>query len=143
MAIDFSDAELLGYLDEALAVERMTTIETALRGSDSLRRRLAELCGQRDRQGPSPGDVWRQSRLSCPTRQQLGSYLLGALSSEWSDYVEFHIQTVGCRFCSANLEDLRTASRPGADGERRRRKFFESSAGYMRKRGVEEVSGEW
>jgi hypothetical protein len=133
MPQNFTDAELLGYLDEALPVERMSKIENELRASLSLRQKLAGLRSARDHQGHSVSDVWRRGRLSCPGRRQLGSYLLGALSPEWTEYVEFHLQTVGCRYCLANLADLQEASRPGEATAERRKRFFQSSAGYVRR----------
>jgi hypothetical protein len=133
MPQEFTDPELLGYLDEALAVERMTAIEAELRTSAVLRQRVTGLRNNRDNQGHSVSDVWRRARLSCPGRGQLGSYLLGALPPEWTEYVEFHLQTVGCRFCQANLADLEEASRPNPAAAQRRQKFFQSSAGYVRR----------
>ena len=136
MAADFADAELLAYLDEALPVERMTAVENALRASEALRERTAGLRARRDEQGHTVGEVWRRGRLSCPTRHQLGSYLLGALPADLAQYFRFHLETVGCRYCAANLEDLRqAASQSGAETTQRRQKFFESSAGYVRKLG--------
>src|SRR5262249_5120999 len=41
MSAEFSDAELLAYLDEGLPVERMAAVETALRASADLRNRTA------------------------------------------------------------------------------------------------------
>lgn len=133
MSHDFTDPELLGYLDEALAVERMTAIEGELRTSPALRQRLAGLRSSREQQGHSVSDVWRRARLSCPSRRQLGSYLLGVLPPEWTGYVEFHLQTVGCRYCQANLADLEEASQPCPATAQRRQKFFQSSAGYVRR----------
>lgn len=129
----YSNSSLLAYLDEALPVAQMTEIEAALRNDAILRERAAALLRNRDSAGNTVGDIWRRLRLSCPTRTQLGSYLLGACSPELADYVEFHTQQVGCRYCSANLEDL---DRPAAEAEsvQRRQKFFQSSAGYMKQR---------
>jgi hypothetical protein len=136
MDLDFTDAELLAYLDEGLAVERMTAVENALRASADLRNRTAGLRSQRDEQGHSVGEIWRRGRLTCPTRHQLGSYLLGALPAELAQYFRFHLETVGCRYCAANLEDLRLASSQAtAETTQRRQKFFQSSAGYVRKLG--------
>jgi hypothetical protein len=133
MALEnYTDAELLAYLDESLAVERMAAIEQALRGSDELRKRTAGLLRRRDQGAHSVGESWRRWRLSCPTRHQLGSYLLGAVDAGWADYLNFHLQTVGCRFCAANLEDLRQALAATPEVQRRRQKFFESSAGRVR-----------
>ncbi|MGE5192311.1 MAG: hypothetical protein ACM3U2_07385 [Deltaproteobacteria bacterium] len=138
MELDFTDVELLAYLDEGLPVERMTAVENALRASADLRNRAAALRMQRDEQGNSVGEIWRRGRLSCPTRYQLGSYLLGALPAELAQYFRFHLETVGCRYCAANLDDLRqSANQATAETAQRRQKFFQSSAGYVRKLGPE------
>ena len=50
---------------------------------------------ERDRGDHSIGAVWRREHLSCPTREQLGSYLLEVLDEEIQDYVRFHLETVG------------------------------------------------
>jgi hypothetical protein len=64
----------------------------------------------------------------------LGGYLLGTARDDLSDYIEFHLRTIGCRLCEANLHDLREASPPTGESSRRRRKFFESSAGKLTRR---------
>ena len=51
----------------------------------------------------SVGAIWRRQRLSCPPREQLGSYLLGVLDDDVQNYIQFHLQTIGCAFCLANL----------------------------------------
>ena len=134
MSTEFSDSELLAYLDESLPIPRMTAIEAALRESADLRHRAAALRDRRNETGHSVGEIWRQNRLSCPTRHQLGSYLLGALESDVAQYVLFHLETVGCRYCAANLDDLRQAQQANAaETSQRRQKFFQSSAGQVRK----------
>lgn len=133
MPHEISDSDLLAYLDETLAIPALTAVEQALRNSAGLRQRAALLSLRRDQGGHSVGEIWRRARLSCPSRHQLGSYLLGALPAPHADYIDFHLQTIGCRFCAANLEDLRQAQRSTPDSTRRRQKFFESSAGYVRK----------
>ena len=60
----------------------------------------------------SIGAVWRRDRLSCPTRDQLGAYLLQALDPDLIDYIAFHLQTVGCPYCQANLDDLKKVAAP-------------------------------
>lgn len=137
MPHDFTDAELLGYLDEALPIDRMTAIEAELRSSAGLRQRVTGLRGSREQQGHTVSDIWRRGRLSCPGRRQLGSYLLDALSPEWTEYIEFHLHTVGCRYCQANLADLKESSQPTEAVQQRRQKFFQSSAGYVRRAGAE------
>jgi RNA polymerase sigma-70 factor (ECF subfamily) len=127
-------ADLEAYLDEALPAEEMAQIEKALRGDPELVRRLAEIHARRDSGVLSPGEVWRRHRLSCASREQLGSFLLGVLPEESARYLTFHLEVVGCRYCQANLADLRSqhAEAPQASQERRR-KYFQSSAGYLKK----------
>lgn len=129
----FTNAELEAFLDEALPIERMTAIEDALRNDEALLRRLTETNGRRDAGVHSLGEIWRRHRLSCPSREQLGSYLLGVLSADAADYVTFHLETVACRCCAASLDDLRgqqAAVDAGAMHERRRR-YFQSSIGHL------------
>lgn len=128
----FTDQELLAYLDESLSIELMSQVETGLRHSDSLRVRLAQLSQQRDHGAHSVGEIWRRNRLSCPSRSQLGGYLLETLTPDYQNYVEFHMNQTGCRYCAANLEDLKAGmSAASAETERRRQKYFQSSAGYL------------
>jgi hypothetical protein len=135
MASDFSNSELEAYLDELLPIEQMAAIEDALRQSEALQKRVTAINGRRDAGVHSLGEIWRRHRLSCPPRDQLGSYLLGVLPRETADYVKFHLETIGCRYCCANIADLE-AQQTAAEAEvaeRRRRKYFQSSAGYLRK----------
>lgn len=136
MTGDFSDDELLTYLDEMLPVDRAAELERALRASDPLRQRLAALIRRRDQGGHTVGEIWRRQRLSCPSRSELGSYVLGALDDGLAGYIEFHLRVVGCRVCQANLDDLRRTQEEAGASYSRRQKFFESSAGRLR-------SNEW
>ena len=136
MPADFTDAELLAFLDEGLPVDRMAAVESALRQSAELRTRTAALAQQRDVTGHSVGEIWRRGRLSCPTRHQLGSFLLDALPAQLSQYIRFHLETIGCRYCAANLDDLRQAAQQAStETAQRRQKFFQSSAGHMHRLG--------
>ncbi len=125
----FTDDELLAYLDEMLPVDRAAELEQSLRDSSSLRERVSLLIRMRDQGGHTLGEIWRRNRLSCPTRSQLGGYLLGTLTPEMEEYITFHLETIGCRVCSANLEDLQEAQAGRPEALRRCRKYFESSAG--------------
>jgi anti-sigma factor RsiW len=132
----FSDQELEAYLDEALSVARMAEIEAALRCDSAMSERLARINARRDAGEHTLGEIWRVGRASCPPREELGSFLLGVLSDEAADYVAFHANEAGCRYCQASLDDLR--SRQGeavaaGEIESRRRKYFQSSAGYLRR----------
>ncbi len=135
MAEKFSDQQLQAYLDESLATELMAAIEQALRIDAGLRDRLVIIASTREAGVHGLGEIWRRGRLSCPTRQELGSFLLEAMDTQQLDYIRFHLKIVQCRYCLANLEDLKqqsTLNQPAT--QTRRRKYFETSAGYLRKK---------
>ncbi|MCA9051920.1 MAG: hypothetical protein KDA89_24445 [Planctomycetaceae bacterium] len=128
----WTDRELCAWLDEQLSPERMATLEADLRSDESLRTRVAVLIHHRDQGGHSVGEIWQREGLSCPGRSELSGYLLETLEPGASGYVEFHLMTVGCRRCQANLRDLETrAAAADEDVTVRRRRFFESSAGLL------------
>jgi hypothetical protein len=127
------EAELEAYLDEALPAEDMARIETALREDPKLARLLSEVVARRDSGLVSLGEIWRRHRLSCPARQELGSYLLGVLPEDAVQYLEFHLEVAGCRYCQANLADLRDQQAEYSTSvQTRRRRYFQSSAGKLR-----------
>lgn len=130
-----TQADLQSYLDEALTPTEMASIEVELRKKPELLKQLAAINARRDAGIHSVGEIWRRQRLSCPSREQLGSYLLGALDQEHSEYVDFHLSKIGCRYCQANLEDLRRQQQEKAEtATTRRRKYFQSTAGHLRKK---------
>lgn len=134
---EFLPSDLEAYLDEALPPEEMARIEKAVREDAALGRRLASIHSRRGAGVYTLGEIWRQRRLSCPTREQLGSWMLGAMDEEYAKYLAFHIEVVGCRYCEANRNDLRAQQE---DAEQvavaRRRKYFQSSAGYLKAKPV-------
>ena len=135
MPTEFTNSELEAFLDESLPVERMAAIEEALRQSDALQKTLAAINGRHDAGVHSLGDIWRRHRLSCPSREQLGSFLLGVLPREAADYVAFHVDTIECRYCAASIADLKSQqSAAETEVTRRRKRYFQSSAGYLRKK---------
>ncbi|MFP4354223.1 MAG: RNA polymerase sigma factor [Phycisphaerae bacterium] len=75
-------------------------------------------------------EVWEQLRPSCPKRNTVGAYLLGTLEQEWAEYLEFHIRTLGCRFCQANLEDLEKKTADDTPAVRNR--ILDSTIGFIR-----------
>ena len=130
----FTDAELTAFLDEALPAGRCAELEHELRSSTDLRNRLIEVRGRESAGLHTIGAIWRRSRLSCPDRTELGQYVLGTLSSDSTDYIQFHLEVIGCRFCQANLADLEAASQQDEPLQQRRRRYFQTSAGYLAKR---------
>jgi hypothetical protein len=131
---DFTDQQLQAYLDESLSSPLMSSIESALRNSSLLRERLLRVAASREAGVHGLGEIWRRHRLSCPSRQQLGAFLLGAMDAGLQDYIRFHLDVIQCRYCLANLEDLKKQSKESqTSAESRRRKYFQTSAGYLSK----------
>jgi hypothetical protein len=135
MSTSLTQADLEAYLDEALPVDAMAAIEQALRGDSGLARQLASINARRDSGVHSLGEIWRRHRLSCPTREQLGSYLLGVLEEGVAGFVKFHLEISSCRTCLANFEDLKHRQTEEATAvDSRRKRYFQSSAGHLRTR---------
>ena len=129
---DISREQLHAYLDDALSETESARIERTLRDSPALRDRLRQVMQERDRGEHSIGAIWRRQRLSCPGREQLGSFLLDVLDDNESDYIRFHLETVGCPYCVANLADLKALQQePATKAKERRQRYFQSSAGYL------------
>ncbi|MCM2371410.1 hypothetical protein [Aporhodopirellula aestuarii] len=129
---EFSDVELLAFLDEQLDAELSARIETAIRDSADLRERLTRLRGQNLAGLHTIGAIWRQERLSCPDRETLQKYLRGELERDSADYIRFHLSEIGCRVCNANHDDLNQAMLDEQESATRRRRMFQTSAGHLR-----------
>ncbi len=127
----FSDAELNAFLEEALPAARCAELEHELRSNGDLRNRLVEVRGRESAGLHTIGAIWRRARLSCPSRTELGRFVLGTLEEEHEDYIRFHLETIGCRYCQANLTDLEATSREHELPSQRRRRYFQTSAGYL------------
>jgi hypothetical protein len=133
MTTRIRQSDLEAYLDEALPVEEMAAIEGQLREDQSLVKQLASIHARRNAGVHSVGEIWREHRLSCPTKEQLGGFLLQILPENTAEYVAFHLDVIGCRWCQANLADLKARQKEDHDAMQiRRRKYFQSSAGYLR-----------
>ena len=130
----FNDTTLLAYIEESLPSDLMASIEAALRSDEALRQQLAQVIGRRDSGVHTVGDIWRRHRLSCPSREDLGSYLLGAMMDDQADYIKFHLERIGCRYCQSNLDDLSESQHRDAVVARRK-KYFQSSVGRLRPEG--------
>ena len=98
---------LRDYLNDALSGHDTARVEQALRDSAAARALFAEVLGEADRGEHTVGAIWRRERASCPTRDQLGGFLLGAGDPDLLDYIQFHLDAIGCPYCQANLDDLK------------------------------------
>ena len=124
---------LRDYVHDALPDAELAAVEKAVREQPAVQALFHQVRQELDRGEHSVGAVWRRERLSCPTREQLGGFLLQALDPDLIDYVEFHLKTVGCPYCQANLDDLKRAQEgPTEPRVSRRRRIVESSAGVLR-----------
>ena len=123
-----TDATLAAFLSDSLPPERLTAVEQRLRDDEGLRLRLREIVEAGARGEHSIAAIWQRHRVSCPQRQRLGSYLLGALDREEFEYITFHLETIGCVYCNASVADLRAARQQGdaTAVQRRRDRFYES-----------------
>lgn len=102
---------LRAYVGDALPDTELVAVERSLRESPELRKLLKQVIEQEDRGEHTAGAIWRRERITCPSRDQLGGYLLGAGDPDLLDYIRFHLDEIGCPYCQANLEDLH-AKRP-------------------------------
>jgi hypothetical protein len=129
----FDDETLRQFLAETLPSTEMARVEKALRDSAELRERLERARHERpDSAIHSLGAIWRRSRLTCQTREQLGSFLLDVLDTELSEYIKFHLEVICCPYCTANLADLQAKSQPTSSfSDDRRRRIFHSSRGLL------------
>ena len=129
----FSDAELSAFFDEALPPARCSQLEHELRSNTKLRQRLIEVRGRESAGLHTLGAIWRRNRLSCPSRSELGRFVLGTLETEQRNYIQFHLQNIGCRYCQANLADIDPAQKTPVQATTRRSRYFQTSAGYLKK----------
>ena len=75
--------------------------------------------------------LWERLRPSCPKRSTVGKFVLGTLDDEWSNYIDFHLRQLGCRYCQANLDDVQ---QPLQDREQQSlcQRIMQSSVGFFR-----------
>ncbi len=126
----FTNEELLAYVDERLVPARASEVERQLRASGALMQRLAQLLQAAERGDATLGGMWRRGRWNCPPRAVWAGFVSGRLGDGLSQYLQFHLDTVGCRICAASVTDLRQNDR--SEDEERVRKIFQSSAGALR-----------
>ncbi len=128
---DISREQLHAYLEDSLSDSETARIEKALRDSEELRQKLRVVREEQDRGEHSLGAIWRRERLSCPSREELNGYLHGILEADFQAYIDFHLKTIACSTCLANLDDLKEKQTENNKSGRRRRKIFDSSAGLL------------
>ncbi|MEM7456173.1 MAG: hypothetical protein AAF456_17640 [Planctomycetota bacterium] len=134
MASEFTDAELEAYLDEALDPVRAADLEAAAKEDSELLGRLSHINGRRDAGIHTLGEIWRRNQLGVPSVEQMSNFLLGISSLEEADYIRFRLEQLKCPFTIAMFKDLQHQQEGESNTtETRRRKYFNSSAGLLRK----------
>jgi len=123
---------LRDYIHEALPDDQQASVEKALRDQPAVQALFNQVRQQEDRGEHSIGAIWRRERLSCPSREQLGGFLLQAIDPDLSDYIEFHLKTIGCPSCTANLEDLTKKQVETDEPKKRHKRIVQSSAGILK-----------
>ena len=76
--------------------------------------------------------TWESQRLTCPKRSTIGAFLLEQIDPEWFDYIDFHLTTLGCHFCRANLKDLK--HQKTTEEQLFRERVLASTVGFFTKR---------
>ncbi len=132
MSTNITRDRLRAYLDDRLPEGEMATIEKELRVNAELRELLVVVRNERESSHHSLGAVWQRERLTCPTRETLNGYLRDLLEDDHKTYIHFHLFTIGCPFCVANLEDLQELHAEPTQRDSRRERIFETSVGILR-----------
>ena len=129
---EISREKLHAFLDDALSDSEAAQVEQALREFGAAAPGAAPGPAGARRGRALPGGHLAGERLTCLTREQLGSHLLQVLDDDEQDYIQFHLDVVQCPYCLANLADLQAAQKePVPQARERRRRFFKTSAGFL------------
>lgn len=130
-------AQVVGVTEQRVALIKHRAVK-------QMQDRAAEVMRENDWQSPPARDgdndtpdslitdVWESQRPSCPKRSTLGGFTLDTLEPDWRSYVDYHVNKLGCRFCLANLEDLKEQTE-AAEQQRFRQRVLESTAGFLSK----------
>lgn len=133
MTNKFTDAELEAYLDESLDSDRSTELESLLQEDEELLERLTVINGRRDAGVHTLGEIWRRNQIGVPSVEQMGNYLLGILSKEEMEYIDFRINELKCPFTFALHQDLQVQQdESDKQSKTRREKFYNSSANLLK-----------
>ena len=136
MTNEFTDADLESYLDETLHPDLAIDLEQSLKEDRDLLGRLSYINGRRDAGIHTLGEIWRRNQVGVPTREQISEYIAGKLPVEHEQYIDFRVNILKCRYTIAHLNDLQNDSEEN-QSEGRRKKYFDSSAGLLRKKNDE------
>ena len=135
MTNEFTDADLESYLDETLHPDLAIELEQSLQEDKSMLGRLSHINGRRDAGIHTLGEIWRRNQIGVPSRDLIKDYLDGKLTQDQIDYIDFRLNILKCRYTIAHKNDLENPSSSDTpQSEGRRKKYFDSSAGLLRKK---------
>lgn len=81
-------------------------------------------------------EVWRERRVSCPSRFWLARLIAGTLEEGPLSYIRFHVDEMACPWCQANLDDLAERERASKLGDFLER-MQESTLKYLRSKSTQ------
>lgn len=134
MTSDFTDADLESYLDETLHPDLAIDLEQSLKEDQDLLSRLSHINGRRDAGIHTLGEIWRRNQVGVPSREQIEEYVAGKLDADHADYIKFRLDILKCRYTIAHVNDIKTNKDSKDNEQGRRKKYFDSSAGLLRKK---------
>ena len=137
MNSEFTDADLESYLDETLHPDLAMDLEQSLKEDEKLLSRLSHINGRRDAGIHTLGEIWRRNQVGVPNRQQIEDYVSGKLDADHADYIKFRLDILKCRYTIAHVNDLSGKNEAKDSEQGRRKKYFDSSAGLLRKKDEE------
>lgn len=132
MSTAFTQADLEAYLDEALPPDEMAKVEEELRNTPELGQQLAAIHGRRDAGVHTLGEIWRRHRLTCPSREQLTMHFDKNSPAEEAEYIQFHLEQVQCRLCTASFDDMRMSREGSEDSASRSQRLLDRSSTYLK-----------
>ena len=125
-------ARLEAYLDEACPRRKWRGSSTPCATNPEYIDELASINARRNAGMHTLGEIWRRHRLSCPSRRAVGQLSARRPARRRGRPRAFHVETIGCRLCRASLTGLGNREKEAPqEVETRRRKYFQSSAGYL------------
>lgn len=131
--MQFTDADLEAYLDEALNPEHAAELEQALRDDSQLLERLSYINGRRDAGIHTLGEIWRRNQVGVPATEEVNDFLNGKLADAHADYIQFRLETLKCRYTIAIVEDLESQKSDDkkAQAKKRTENISKSSANLL------------
>ena len=115
-------ASMLGMDEQSVALQKHRWVQ-------QLRKSIGNVNSTVDSIDPILTEVWETQRPTCPKRMTLGAYVLGTLDKPWHEYIDFHLNRLGCAFCQASADDLQKQQQVDATSLRRR--ILQSSIGFL------------